>query len=90
MLLNLTKLLTRQRASYAEDEGDTPTVPTCPVSIAKDAIRCFNPRNEGKPGCRITFKDGGGYAVAQSYEQVLAYYETGTLLPDNIVPIGSA
>jgi len=88
-LLNLTKLLTRQ-ASYREDEGD-PDVETVAVSVARDAIRCFNPRNEGKPGTRLTFKDGGGFAVAESYEAVRAYYETGVLPAGaNVAAIGNA
>jgi len=34
------------------------------------AIRCFYPRNEDKPGSRITFTDGGGFAVSETVEQI--------------------
>lgn len=41
-----------------------------PVTIAVDSIRCFYPRKDNKPGTRITFKDGGGFAVTETYQQV--------------------
>jgi hypothetical protein len=34
------------------------------------AIRCFYPRKENRPGTRITFTDGGGFAVSESYDDV--------------------
>jgi hypothetical protein len=71
-LIHLTKLLTN---SYREDEGDQ--VSTTPVSINPEAIRCFNPRKNNMPGTRITFTDGGGYAVQEAYVDVLRYVETG-------------
>lgn len=71
-LIHLTKLLTN---SYREDEGDQ--VSTMPVSINAEAIRCFNPRKNNMPGTRITFTDGGGYAVQEAYVDVLRYVETG-------------
>lgn len=43
---------------------------TQPVSIFVDAIRCFYPRKNDRPGTRLTFRDGGGFAVAESYEEV--------------------
>jgi len=61
----LTKIDTR---SYREDEGDAPK--TVPVVIAADSIRCFNPRRQGD-GTRITFKDGGGYAVTEIVPTIL-------------------
>jgi hypothetical protein len=71
-MIHLTKLLTR---SYREDEGDP--MPTSPVSINVAAIRNFYPRNDRKPGTRITFTDGGGYVVTESYADVKRYIETG-------------
>jgi hypothetical protein len=71
-LIHLTKLLTR---AYREDEGDA--MPTAPVSINPAAIRNFYPRNDGKPGTRLTFTDGGGYVVTESYADVKRYLETG-------------
>jgi hypothetical protein len=35
-------------------------------------VRCFYPRKGGNPGTRITFTDGGGFAVSQPYEAVKA------------------
>lgn len=43
---------------------------TSPVTIAVESIRCFYPRKNNKPGTRITFKDGGGFAVAELYDEV--------------------
>jgi len=71
-MIHLTKILSQQ---YREDEGDQ--VGTAPVSINVEAIRCFNPRKDNKPGTRLTFTDGGGYAVAENYVDVLRYVETG-------------
>lgn len=53
--------------------GGTQTViPTSPVAINTDSIRCFYRRNEERPGTRITFTDGGGFAVSETYEEVLS------------------
>lgn len=38
--------------------------------VNADAIRCFYPRKNNKPGTRITFIDGGGFPVAESYDYV--------------------
>ena len=62
----LHKIDTRYRR---EDEGDAPRV--VPVAVAVDKIRCFNPRREGA-GTRITFSDGGGYAVTEAGADILA------------------
>jgi len=35
--------------------------------ISTKAIRCFYPRHEG-PGTRITFTDGGGFAVTEDFQ----------------------
>ena len=42
-----------------------------PTAVNLDAIRNFFPRHEGKPGTRLTFTDGGGYPVAEPFDQVL-------------------
>lgn len=48
-----------------------------PVTINVDAIRCFYPRHaERGPGTRITFNDGGGFAVTESYDEVVALTST--------------
>lgn len=49
-----------------------PAVNTAPVCINVDAIRCFYPRHADRgPGTRITFTDGGGFAVSELYDDVL-------------------
>ena len=49
-----------------------PVEETSPVTIQVEAIRCFYPRRNNAPGTRITFTDGGGFAVADTYEAVKA------------------
>jgi hypothetical protein len=44
--------------------------PAAPVAVNVESIRCFYPRRENKPGTRITFNDGGGFAVTQSYDEI--------------------
>ena len=52
------------------DEDVNNSIQTTPVTINPDTIRCFYPRQAGRPGTRITFSDGGGFAVTESYEEV--------------------
>lgn len=42
-----------------------------PTAVNLGALRNFFPRHEGKPGTRLTFVDGGGYPVAEAFDQVL-------------------
>ena len=72
--LQLNKLLTR---AYREDEGDA--MPVCPVAVNPEFIRCVTPRRDNKPGARLTFSDGGGYAVRESYDAVMNYIENGVV-----------
>lgn len=45
---------------------------TEPCVIAVSAIRCFYQRRRSKGhGTRITFTDGGGFVVTESYDDVL-------------------
>lgn len=43
-----------------------------PTAVNLDAIRTFFPRHDNKPGTRLTFTDGGGFPVAEAFDQVLA------------------
>ena len=65
---------TRQRTMYNDSDEDMgpagPTAPTTPVIVAVDSIRCYNARKNNAPGTRLTFKDGGGFAVVQSVEAI--------------------
>lgn len=54
-----------------EGEGQS-AAPVSPVTINVHAIRCFYPRKEGRPGTRLTFLDGGGFVVLESYDVVEA------------------
>src|SRR5688572_20469409 len=53
-----------------EDVSNRPANPGVPVIIAVDSIRCFNPRKNGAAGTRLTFKDGGGFAVHEPFDDI--------------------
>lgn len=57
---------------YAEGQDLEPQVATTPVMIQVATVRCYYPRKSGRPGTRITFTDGGGFAVAESFDEVTA------------------
>ena len=42
-----------------------------PVVVNAGAIRAFYARRDGKPGTRITFSDGGGFAVTETPDRVV-------------------
>jgi hypothetical protein len=46
------------------DEGSKPTL------VNADHIRCLYARRDGKPGSRITFADGGGFAVTEAPDHI--------------------
>jgi hypothetical protein len=48
-----------------------PPIVTSLTAINVDAIRCFYPRKDSRPGTRITFKDGGGFAVTEPFADVM-------------------
>jgi hypothetical protein len=64
-------LILNKIASGYREEGDP--VRTQLVAVNPAAIRSFNPRRENAPGTRLTFTDGGGYAVTETFEEVLAF-----------------
>lgn len=68
--IRLTKevrALERFNESTGQTEVDRLTVPCI---IDANTVRCHYPRVTGHPGTRITFKDGGGFAVLESPDQV--------------------
>jgi hypothetical protein len=79
-ILNLTKV--NSRRGYGDN-----TAPLAPVAIAPDAIRCFYPRKNNEAGTRITFKDGGGFAVAEPFDEVKAYVERGAAPTPIEIPV---
>lgn len=80
--ITLNKIITERtqqvdRFNDTEEPGEgaaeqTPVVVTKPVIINVDTIRCFNARKDDKPGARITFIDGGGFAVTDTVDEVNA------------------
>jgi hypothetical protein len=53
-----------ERGAYDEDAG-TELETTRVVVINAANVRCFYGRKGERPGTRITFADGGGFAVAE-------------------------
>jgi hypothetical protein len=50
-----------------QTQSSEPVVVTKPVRINAAAVRCYYARKDDKPGTRITFTDGGGFAVVEDY-----------------------
>jgi hypothetical protein len=80
-MIELTRIIS-ERAAETDPYSDTdepgeqqrqtavPEVITGPVRINAASVRCFYPRKDEKPGTRITFNDGGGFAVIEPYDRV--------------------
>lgn len=45
-----------------------------PTIMNAEMARCFYPRKEDRNGTRITFDDGGGWAVMETYPELLAKF----------------
>jgi hypothetical protein len=65
-LITLNKVAPESR--YDAEEGAPERVE--PTNINVYSIRAFYPRKGGKPGTRITFNDGGGFAVTEPTDYV--------------------
>jgi hypothetical protein len=48
----------------------TPDSATFPVTVYVDEIREYYPRHGGKPGTRITYTNGAGRPVRETYDEV--------------------
>jgi hypothetical protein len=71
-----------------------------PACVNVETIRGFYPRHDGKPGTRLTFADGGGFAVTEAFDQILVavgvtvtpeitrYLEDQTRRPAYVYPDG--
>lgn len=60
-------------AQAQQAQATVPAQLTDPVTLQVEAIRCFYKRRENRgPGTRITFTDGNGFAVSESYDEVKA------------------
>jgi hypothetical protein len=56
--------------ALAQGGEATTEVRTSPCVIETNHIRCFYPRRNDRPGTRLTFTDGGGFAITESFEIV--------------------
>jgi hypothetical protein len=57
----------------AYEEASKPTV------INAACIRAFYARKDGKPGTRITFNDGGGFAISETPDALAALVAGGDI-----------
>lgn len=78
-MIKLTKITAdRSRSSFHTDHEEADENPnvqaapieTAPVMVNPAAIRCFYPRKDNRQGTRITFTDGGGFAVLEDFDRV--------------------
>lgn len=72
--IELNKIISDRGADFYNDneEGEGASTPqTTLVTINVEAIRCFYPRRNNRPGTRVMFTDGGGYAVTEPYDDVV-------------------
>ena len=83
MLTILNKVDSAQRYN---DEGEVLET-TSPVVINPAFVRCYYGRRGGKPGTRITFADGKGFAVAETFEAVTALFAPGETLTGAALPV---
>ena len=63
---------------YDENESGVATEVTTPCEMQVLAIRCYYKRKGGRIGTRITFTDGKGFAVSETFEQVQAAITAAT------------
>jgi hypothetical protein len=68
--MSLIQLNKVEGVTMNEDEVATET--SKPVFVNPNSIRCFYSRRGGQVGTRITFTDGGGFAVTETPEAVAA------------------
>lgn len=53
-----------------QDEAGSDT--TTPTVLNAEFVRCIYPRKEDRNGTRVTFDDGGGWAISESYADLNA------------------
>ena len=80
-----------ERGEFNEDTGVYGEA-SKPCVINAATIRCFYGRRDGKPGTRITFNDGGGFAVSENPDVVAQAVATGELAERLMLaaPVGEA
>jgi len=67
-----------ERGEFNEDLG-TYGEASKPAVINAANIRAFYARKDGKPGTRITFSDGGGFAVTETPDELGAMVAGGDI-----------
>jgi hypothetical protein len=60
------------RSRYDENEAGQPIEETVPCDIQPEAIRCYYQRKGGRTGTRLTFTDGRGFCVKETFDEVRA------------------
>lgn len=74
-------------SAYNEDTGrDEHLEGSKPCIVNAATIRCFYPRRDGKPGTRITFNDGGGFAVTETPDVVAGLVAAGDVARLAVLP----
>jgi hypothetical protein len=70
-MIELSKIVSDRDFRNDSDEDTEQQQPvTTTVAVNTAAIRCYYPRRNNRPGTRITFTDGGGFAVTESYDEL--------------------
>jgi uncharacterized protein YlzI (FlbEa/FlbD family) len=53
------------------DEDEQEVEQTTTALVNTDLIRCVYARKDNRPGTRITFSNGRGFAVQENYDEVV-------------------
>ena len=71
-MISLTMIRDAETSFDEETGASTTTEKTCPVQVNAEYIRCHYPRKDDKPGTRLTFDNGTGFAVTEDHAAVTA------------------
>jgi hypothetical protein len=63
------KMIMVSMVTGSDEVGNDTTTPTV---LNAEFVRCFYPRKEDRSGTRVTFDDGGGWAISESYADLSA------------------
>jgi hypothetical protein len=74
VILNQVK---ESHGEYNDATGDYENIDQhIPTVVQLSTISRAYPRHGGRPGTRLTFTDGGGFAVSEAFDQILAVLGT--------------
>lgn len=80
-LIQLSKVEPSRGYYDRDDEGSRPAEATRPAYVNIECIRNIQPRKNNAVGSRLTFSDGGGYAVRETPDEIFAMLPAdGTVL----------